>query len=207
MWTSPAHAGRRAWIAVILSVLMLGALGLRLHVVWQRLSKVSDEPAVCLVGDEIGFEALADALLHGSCFPSPVRGPVYPMFIAAVYAVLGERSPAKLLYVQAFIGVTAVPLTYLLVRRVTGIIPALVAAGIVAGDAALIEHASLIYSKIMSDFSVVLFRPNFMLASEEHPMKTHKNQWLSNLLFPLLPSAEPRTRAHTMVSGVQTPSQ
>jgi hypothetical protein len=29
-----------------------------------------------------------------------------------------------------------------------------------------------------ADFSVVLFRPNFMLASEEHPMKAHKNQWL-----------------------------
>jgi 4-amino-4-deoxy-L-arabinose transferase-like glycosyltransferase len=149
MWTSPAHAGRRVWIAVILSVLMLGALGLRLHVVWQRLSKVSDEPAVRLVGDEIGFEALANALLHGSFFPSPVRGPVYPMFIAVVYTVLGERSPAKLLYVQAFVGVTVVPLTYLLARRVTGIIPALVAAGIVAGDAVLIEHAPLIYSEIV----------------------------------------------------------
>ena len=57
------------------------------------------------------------------------------------------------------------------------------------------------------DFSIVLFRPNFMLASEKHPMKTHKNQWLLNLLFPLIPPAEPRTRAHTMVSGVQTPSQ
>jgi hypothetical protein len=32
------------------------------------------------------------------------------------------------------------------------------------------------------DFSVVLFRLHFMLVSEEHPMKTHKNQWLLNLL-------------------------
>jgi hypothetical protein len=31
-------------------------------------------------------------------------------------------------------------------------------------------------SLLMGDFSVVLFRPNFMLASEEHPMKVHKNQ-------------------------------
>jgi len=29
-----------------------------------------------------------------------------------------------------------------------------------------------------ADFSVVLFRPHFMLASEQHPMKVHKNQWL-----------------------------
>ena len=33
-----------------------------------------------------------------------------------------------------------------------------------------------------TDFSVVRFRPNFMLASEEYPMKVHKNQWLSTLL-------------------------
>ena len=36
----------------------------------------------------------------------------------------------------------------------------------------------------MGDFSVVLLQSDFMLASEEHPMKVHKNQWLSNLLFP-----------------------
>ena len=30
--------------------------------------------------------------------------------------------------------------------------------------------------KNKADFSVVLFRPNFMLASEEHSMKAHKNQ-------------------------------
>jgi hypothetical protein len=29
-----------------------------------------------------------------------------------------------------------------------------------------------------ADFSVVLFRPNFMLASEKYPMKVHKNQLL-----------------------------
>src|ERR671939_400335 len=32
-----------------------------------------------------------------------------------------------------------------------------------------------------SDFSVVLFRPNFMLASEGYPMKAHKNQRLLTL--------------------------
>jgi hypothetical protein len=107
MGTSLASGGRRVWMAVILSLLMLGAPGLRLSGVWQRLPEGSDELAMQLVGDEIGYEALADALLHGSFFHSPVRGPVYPLFIAAVYAILGERSHAKLLYVQAFVGVAA----------------------------------------------------------------------------------------------------
>jgi hypothetical protein len=35
-----------------------------------------------------------------------------------------------------------------------------------------------------ADFSVVLFRPHFMLVSEGYPMKVHKNQWLSTLLSP-----------------------
>jgi hypothetical protein len=100
MRTSPAPGGQRVWVAVILGILMLGALGLSLSVVWQRLSQVSDAPAVPLVGDEIGYEALADALLHGLFFHSPVRGPVYSLFIAALYAVLEEHSPAKLLYVH-----------------------------------------------------------------------------------------------------------
>jgi hypothetical protein len=77
-------------MAVILGLLMLGALGLRLSGVWQRLPQGSDELAVQLVGDEIGYEALADALLHGSFFHSPVRGPVYPLFIAAVMPSSGS---------------------------------------------------------------------------------------------------------------------
>jgi hypothetical protein len=36
----------------------------------------------------------------------------------------------------------------------------------------------------MGDFSVVLFRSNFMLVSEEDLMKVHKNQRLLSLLFP-----------------------
>src|SRR5215467_7845054 len=83
MGTSPAPGGRRVWVLVILGVLMLAALGLRLHTVWQRLSQIPDGPVVQLVGDEVGYEALADSLLHGSFFHSPVRGPVYPLFIAA----------------------------------------------------------------------------------------------------------------------------
>jgi 4-amino-4-deoxy-L-arabinose transferase-like glycosyltransferase len=128
---------------------MLGALALRLQVVWQRTSNVPDQVALRLAGDEVAYEELAYALLQGTFFQSPVRVPAYPMFIAAAYCALGERSPAKLLYVQAFIGVVAVPLTYLLARRLTGIIPALVAAGIVALDDALIWHARGIFTEIL----------------------------------------------------------
>src|SRR5919106_4493626 len=111
MCALPTRDGFRTWTALALGVLMLGALLLRLHAVWQRVPEVPDELALHLAGDEPGYEALAYALLQGVFFQSPVRVPVYPMFIAGVYSALGERSPAKLLYIQAFVGVLAVPLT------------------------------------------------------------------------------------------------
>ena len=52
------------------------------------------------------------------------------------------------------------------------------------GQCMLIEIPVQYERLYLPDFSVVLFRPHCMLASEEHPMKVHKNQWLSNLLSP-----------------------
>ncbi len=43
-----------------------------------------------------------------------------------------------------------------------------------ARDKMIAEQAARIEQ--LTDFSVMLFRPNFMLVSEEYPMKTHKNQ-------------------------------
>jgi hypothetical protein len=149
MGMPPTHTGFRAWIALGLGVLMLGALLLRVHAVWQRVPEAPDEMALHLVGDESGYEGIAYALLQGVFFQSPVRVPVYPMFIAGVYSALGERSMAKLLYVQAFVGVLTIPLTYILARRFTGVIPALVAAGIVAVDDLLIDQARYIYAEIV----------------------------------------------------------
>ena len=137
------------WVVLTLSILILVGLWLRLHTAWQRNHQTPDELALRLVGDEMNYEGLAGALLQGSFFQWPGRVPVYPLFIAATYSALGERSPAKLLYVQAFVGVVVVPLTYLLARRLTGIIPALGAAGIVALDDPLLDHAQQIYAEIL----------------------------------------------------------
>jgi len=125
------------------------ALLLRLQTAWQRNHESPDELSWRLVGDETHYEGLAYALLQGAFFQWPGRVPVYPLFIAATYYALGERSPTRLLYVQAFLGVVVVPLTYLLARRLTGLIPALVAAGIVALNDALIAHAGQIYTEIL----------------------------------------------------------
>jgi 4-amino-4-deoxy-L-arabinose transferase-like glycosyltransferase len=128
---------------------MLGALALRVHAVWQRIPAAPDELASHLVGDESGYEGLAYALLQGVFFQSPVRVPVYPMFIAGVYSALGERSMPKLLFIQAFVGTLTIALTYILARRFTSPIPALMAAGIVAVDDLLIDQARYIYAEVV----------------------------------------------------------
>ena len=124
---------------------MLVGLLLRLHVAWERNHEMPDDLASRLVGDETNYDRLACDLLQGVFFHWPGRVPVYPMFIAAVYYALGECSPAKALYVQAFVGVMVVPLTYLLARRLLGTIPALGAAVMVALSDLLVGQAWQMY--------------------------------------------------------------
>jgi hypothetical protein len=45
--------------------------------------------------------------------------------------------------------------------------------------------------RITPDFSVVLFRADFVLVSEEHLMKMHKNQRLLTFCLPLISLGEP----------------
>jgi|SRR4030095_9526631 hypothetical protein len=47
-----------------------------------------------------------------------------------------------------------------------------------------VEDARVQTASKFPDFSVVLFRPHFMLVSEEYPVKAHKNQWLLTMLSP-----------------------
>ena len=52
------------------------------------------------------------------------------------------------------------------------------------------------------DFSVVLFRPNFMLTSEEHSMKAHKNQGLLTTPSPpIIPCGATNQGTHHGVWG------
>ena len=74
----------------------------------------------------------------------------------------------------------------------------------------IVAEAAATRSQLASldpDFSVVLFRPNFMLSSEGYPMKVHKNQRLLILPSPPnLPCGATNQGAHHDV-WVQTPSQ
>ena len=58
-----------------------------------------------------------------------------------------------------------------------------------------------------TDFSVVLFRPTFMLVSEKNRMKVHTNQWLLTMPCPLEHLAGATSRGQTMAPEGQKPYQ
>jgi hypothetical protein len=144
-----ALSDRHTWTVLVFIVPMTLFILILIQTTRQRNYTAPDALALRLVGDETSYEGLTYTLLQGSFFQSPGRVPVSPLFIAATCYALDERSPTKLLYIQAFVGVAVVPLIYLLARRLTGIVPALVAAGIVALDDLLIDHTRQIYTEIL----------------------------------------------------------
>ena len=67
------------------------------------------------------------------------------------------------------------------------------------------ERAAL--REIVSDFSVMLFRSDFVLISEKNYMKAHKNQWVCTIPYPPECLAEATSRGQTMAPEAQKPSQ
>ena len=59
----------------------------------------------------------------------------------------------------------------------------------------------------MGDFSVVLFRSDFMLFSEKNRMKVHENQWVLTMPCLLEHLAGATSRGQTMTPEGQKPSQ
>ena len=58
-----------------------------------------------------------------------------------------------------------------------------------------------------ADFSVVLFRSDFVLVSEKNRMKTLKNQWAWTMTYPPERLAGATGRGQTMAPEAQQPAQ
>jgi hypothetical protein len=141
----PAQGSRHLAVLTLLGLTML-ALALRLVVAGTTTRLLGASPQ--LIGDEFRYEELAYGLVQGDFFPWPGATPVYPIFLAACYLVFGH-SYAAVLYVQAFVGATAIPLSFWLARRFTGTRSSLFAASIVALLPALIFHVGYLYTEVL----------------------------------------------------------
>jgi hypothetical protein len=133
-----------AW--VLWAFVLLGLL-LRLHAAGDWNAGRPDSPQR-LMGDESGYNNLALALLNGRFFEWEGRVPLYPAWLALVHWLTG-RSYIAIPYVQSVLGLTVIPLIYLLGRRVVGQRSAVLAAFLAAISYSLIREGMLLQSEIL----------------------------------------------------------
>jgi 4-amino-4-deoxy-L-arabinose transferase-like glycosyltransferase len=157
----------RGCLIVSLILLMLLGATLRIVNVREHVRDTPNDPSR-LVGDEQGYESLAFGVTQGEFFTWEGRVPGYPLFIAAVYEIVGARSPNAALYAQAAVSaMLTIPLTFLLARMFAGRAASFVAAMIVTCDPALIAHARSMYTEALYTPLIVL-----MCIALQHAMRS-----------------------------------
>lgn len=143
-----------------LAGLTLLAVGLRLAVVaWVQ----HRDPALALTNDSNSYLSPAKALVRehlykrspGTAGPELLRTPGYPLLIAGVYKVFGERQ-AVLLASQATLSAAVVPLTFAVARRLTSVRAALIAAAIVAAEPSLVTAPAMVMSEWLSALTILV---------------------------------------------------
>ncbi len=137
----------------IAAITLLG-LALRLYAAW-RWNLTQPDGAARLQGDEPGYDRLAREILAGHGIDWPGRVPLYPLWLAAVYATTGGSYRAVPI-AQAFLGATAIPLSYLLARRVFGHAAGLLTALGVALSCQLIVEVRPLMSEVLFTSVVLL---------------------------------------------------
>lgn len=113
------------------------------------------------VADAADYDRLARGLVEGQGYVSPSgrptawRPPLYPGFVAGVYAVAGEH-PAAVRIAQAVVGAGTAALVYLLALWMLGPGPALLAGALSAIDLASVFSVSRLLSEALFTFLLVL---------------------------------------------------
>jgi hypothetical protein len=179
--------GRRATAVLLMSLILLG-LGIRLKeaVHWNRYMPDS---AARLVGDEPSYDSTARELLRGDGYNWAGRTPLYPAFLALVFWC-GGGSYVPVTYVQAVIGVAAIPLAFAIGRQLAGSAAGLIAACLTAISPVLIQHSL----RLMSEAIYVPFVLLVVLLLMRAFGSTSARRWvlagvmlgLSNLIRPTL---------------------
>lgn len=127
--------------------MVLLGLVLRFHLAATHNLTLPDSPSR-LHGDEPMYDYHARSLLSGEGFTWPDRAPLYPLWLAALHWLTHDSYDA-MLYVQGVLGLTPIPLTYVLARRIVGRAAALLAALGVSVNYVLIRHSGAFLSEIL----------------------------------------------------------
>lgn len=133
-------------IIVLVCVLLLGiTFRYAGSIEWNSFHPNSAER---LIGDETGYDNLAREMLQGHGYTWPGRVPLYPLWLAGVYAISGSSYNA-VPYFQIILGLGTILLTFWLGKFLFDLTAGLVAAFWTAGSYILIHQGFHLLSEVL----------------------------------------------------------
>jgi 4-amino-4-deoxy-L-arabinose transferase-like glycosyltransferase len=151
----PARSGKIATLAV-LAVVTIAGLGLRVgYAVDQPATPPPDAGAYARIAESLYREGSFDARPPGvsrEVQPASSYAPGLPLFVAGLYELSGGVHPTFALVVLALFGAGAIPLTFLLGRRMAGPLAGLIGAAAFAIYPALLDYQGLLLTEPLAAF-------------------------------------------------------
>jgi hypothetical protein len=144
---STSRTASEVWALRGLVVITILGAALRLWVAWRANQRLPDDLSR-LTGDEPGYDYVGWTIAQGHRLIWPGRAPGYPLLLAIVYLFFGHTYE-PVLYVHALVGAAAIPLGFLVARRVLGAWSALAASALIAFHPTLVWQVERLMSEVL----------------------------------------------------------
>lgn len=168
---TPTRRGKIATFAV-LGVVTLAGLGLRVgYAVDQPAAQPPDAGAYARIAESLYRDGSFDARPSGvsrEVQPASSYAPGLPLFVAGLYELSGGVHLTFVLVVLALFGAGAIPLTFLLGRRMAGPVAGLIGATVLAVYPALLDYQGLLLTEPLAAFLLSAALVTFLNAVD-HP--------------------------------------
>jgi Dolichyl-phosphate-mannose-protein mannosyltransferase len=164
-----ARNGGRAALAILVLLIVTG-LALRVgHAVGAPAEQPPDSFAYARIAENLYLHGSFDARAPGApreIQPASSYSPGLPLLAAAVYWLSGGVHLTLLLILLALLGAGAIPMTYLLGRRLAGTLAGLTGAAVIAIYPALLEYQGLLLTEPLAAFLLSAGLVVFLRAAE-----------------------------------------
>lgn len=161
------HRPARFWI---LALIVIAGLALRVgYAVEQPSARPPDARAYAQIAENLYRHGSFDARPAGvtrEIQPSSSYAPGLPLLVAAIYLLSGGVHLELALILLALLGAGAIPMTYLLGRRLAGPVAGLIGAAAVAFYPALLQYQGLLLTEPLAAFLLSAALVAFFAAAE-----------------------------------------
>lgn len=167
---TPISRGAIATLAV-LAVVTIAGLGLRVgYAVDQPAAQPPDAGAYARIAEGLYRDGSFDARPPGvsrEVQPASSYAPGLPLFVAGLYELSGGTHLTFTLVVLALLGAGAIPMTYLLGRRMAGPVAGLTGAAALAIYPALLQYQGLLLTEPLATFLLSAALVAFLYAADD----------------------------------------